>query len=369
MKRLLLLLTAAAALLLGVSCERRPLEVYDYNYARLRLDVDWDTYFTETPSGMTVMIFDSLGQHPVTTVTNNVHQAFVTLPMGFYQAVVFNQSFDEFGSMHFENTGLHELIAARSTNIVTHESADWDRGVTYMREPEAIGVAIDTFSVTPAMLTENITLHPWTRSVPEPQGDGLYVVRDSVYPMTSTLYIRVLIRGMQNMRAVEGSISGMADGFLLSQIWRTEQTGTLLLDNWRTNQVSDDGTEGWITTSTPTFGLPHGKELEAQRYDEDNVITLHFTLRDGTTRDFRYNVGKYIKYRNEGHLVDANGNLIATLAISAHAQVVLDLELVIEAPLFDVPVLPDVQPSGGGGGGFDAHVDEWEDGGTIDIGF
>ena len=29
-------------------CERRPLEVYYHNIARVRVDVDWDTYFVPT---------------------------------------------------------------------------------------------------------------------------------------------------------------------------------------------------------------------------------------------------------------------------------------------------------------------------------
>lgn len=349
------------------SCDRRLLEEYDYNYAQVRIDVDWDSYFTETPSGMTVMLFDADGRNPNTSITNNIRSTTFTLGSGHYQTVIFNQSFDEFGSLRFEQTDDHKLIAARSTNIVTRENGQWDQGVVYMREPEAIGVAIDTFSITRDMLSQYITLHPHqpiTRSIPEMSGDGTYVVRDTVYPMTSKLYIRVHVKGLQNLRAIEGSISGMANGFYLSQLWRTRETGTLLLDNWESSKESSDGTVGWLNTVTPTFGLPHGKELEAQRDNTDNVIILHITLRDGSTRDYSFNVGKDIKYRNEEKLINEYGELIAGLTLTAHAEVILDLDLEL---IIDIE-LPDVEPSSDGGGGFDAHVDEWEDGGTIDIG-
>ena len=350
---------ALLALLTIVACDRRLIEEYEYNYAHVRINVDWESYFTERPTGMTVMLFDSTGHNPNTSVTNNIHTTTFTLGPGRYQLLIFNQSFDEFGSKRFEQTVSYDSIAARATNVTTHENEDWDRGVVYMREPEPIGVALDTFTISREMLNDYITIYPHqpiTRSIVEEEDDGYYAVKDTAYLMTSTLYIYVLIKGMNNMRSVEGSITGMADGFRLGQIYRTQETATLLLDNWQTNQVSPDGREGWITTHLPTFGLPHGKETAESRKEEDNVITLHFTLRDGSTRDFTYNVGKYVKYRLEsGHYV-------------SRTTLELDLELIIEAPLFDVPELPDVTPSEGGGGGFDAHVDDWDDGGTIDIG-
>ena len=45
----------------------------------------------------------------------------------------------------------------------------------------------------------------------------------------------------------------------------------------------------------------------------------------------------------------------------------LELDLVLEAPLIDEPLLPNVTPDNQGSG-FDAEVQPWEDGGTIDVG-
>ena len=48
---------AIALVLVLTGCYRRPLEVYYHNVARVRVNVDWETYFGEKPSGMTMLLY------------------------------------------------------------------------------------------------------------------------------------------------------------------------------------------------------------------------------------------------------------------------------------------------------------------------
>ena len=107
----------------------------------------------------------------------------------------------------------------------------------------------------------------------------------------------------------------------------------------------------------PNVPLPDDKVVLANRDPKDNRIVLCFTLVDGTTRLFAYDVARFIHYRQ----IDETQPLRDRYAMS------LDLDLVLQAPLIDEPDLPDVKPDSKGDG-FDAEVQPWEDGGTIDVG-
>jgi len=94
-------------------------------------------------------------------------------------------------------------------------------------------------------------------------------------------------------------------------------------------------------------------------------MKLNFTLRDGSEKTFLFNVGKlihYVKYE-PNYMVYEPGSVLT------QEDVVRELEIVLDLPYIgddDVIVLPDVEYSEKAGG-FDAIVEPWEDGGTIDI--
>ena len=107
-----------------------------------------------------------------------------------------------------------------------------------------------------------------------------------------------------------------------------------------------------------TFGLPHGRELLKDRVPESNYIMLHFTLLDGRTVDFAYQVGKNIRYEGDD----------GTLQYFYQADVALQLDLEIDYPYYDdgdVPILPYSQPEGTGQ--FDADVEDWGDDENVDV--
>ena len=344
---------------LFAGCELRDLESYYESVAGMHIAIDW-SHFSERPSGMTLLFSKDGDEVTRTVVTNNVDNVDVYLTPGTYYMTMMNQSFDEFGSMHFEQTKSHNLVTVRA-NPLLQTRGEQDEA-NYMQAPEPIAVTSDTIVITDDMVSRRYVFADY-RNRDVKVDTTHYDTKETPMPMTTTLNIQVRVKGINNLRAVEGYINGMADGFLLSQVWRTETTGTLLLDQWKAKFDHEDNGLGWITTSIPTFGLPHGKEIEWQRTETDNVILLRFTLIDGTTREFTYNVGKFIKYRGD------IGDIIA------RTDLTLELLLVIDADTgrtgeggedFPFPELPDVE-NDGNGGAFEAFVDEWEDGGDISV--
>ena len=180
------------------------------------------------------------------------------------------------------------------------------------------------------------------------------------------------------MRSMTGNISGMADGFYLSQVWRTTDERYMLFetDKWSPFVEDDqDDNTGYMFYTMPVFGLPHGKEYLSQRTEDNNVLKLHVVLRDGSSLDFIYDVGKIIRYRGLDEQVatrlmnTTRADLDTSIDIDTTILLDLQLDLVINIDTVDnIPELPDVDPEPPTTSGIDAQVDPWEDGGTVDVG-
>ena len=345
---------------LFAACDRYDIELYYTGKAYVRVNVDWQTRFGETPTGMTIMLAKDGDSITFTDISNFVDYYDLELEPGTYKMLIFNRTPGEFGSMRFSQMKSFNDAFAYAQQL--QRTTDfWDVNVSYLREPEHIGCVVDTFTVLQEMTDGNFRFVLW-KDKKEDLRETL-TLDEVVDPMTTDLFVRVKIIGYKYMGNIIGNISGLADGFLLSQAWRRTQTGYHLLDNWTSAPApaeSDSVTSvGYISTHINTFGLPRGRELLSQRDSTSNVLSLCFTLIDGTQHVFRYPVGKHIKYR----MADENGYFSKT-------DVTLELDLLLEAPFFkdlEVPNLPYAQPTGTGA--FDAEVADWGDEENIDVPF
>jgi len=353
-------------MLLLPSCNRYELELYYDGKADIEITYDWLSQYGEKPEGMTLMLANNGDSMRIYPPTHNVDKTTdLRLGAGHYLLTVMNKSFGEYSTVNFYNRNSHQNISAKSKTYYIQGNSQWDSGRTYLEEPEKMGVAVDTFDVSTVI--DSLIFYDY-RDQASP--DTIHVRRHEVIqPMTTTLYVRVMVRGFSYMRSMEGYITGMADGFYLSQRWRTKEVGTLKLANWsqdveytkkQRSQRSEDADRnvGWMVCSVETFGLPHGRELLKDRTPESNYIKLHFTLLDGRTIDFDYNVGKDIRYVGDD----------GTMQAFYQTDVALELNLIIDAPFYnedEVPLLPYSQPEGSGQ--FDAEVQDWGDDENIDI--
>lgn len=370
------LFTALIVLLALTSCKREPLELYYTGKAQVDIDVDWTTRFTDNPkdiTGMTVIIAKLESDSIIySDVTNDIFRyEELELAPGNYKLLIFNEYINGFGSMYFgERRNFNKFFAYAHQQPRTTDF--WDVNVSYMKEPEAIGCAVDTFTVLPEMADGEPRFVYYKDYIPT-EFEGVHL-KEIIDPMTTEMFIRVRVLGIKYMQSVIGSISGMANGFLLTQAWRRSEPGVHLLENWKISDVTYENGDtlksvGYVTTTIRTFGLPHGRELDSQRDSTSNLLSLCFTLIDGTQHVFRYPVGKMIKYRTtEAQSRRAGEKNNDDMSYFAKTDVTLELDLIVDAPFYEdeeVPNLPYAQPKGTGA--FDAEVEEWGDDEVVDV--
>ena len=356
------LLCLAFVATLCASCERRPLEVMLGVDVRVRLVVDWDTnyvaIYNQHPNGMTVIVWGSDGS-PARVTSVNGTTVDLSLPPDTYHLIVHNETPQDFAYQTFHDYHDYHAMAMRSNRFSSVRA--WDAHIDdYVQYPDPVGVTAAQFVVTDEMVGNDTIIFVWYDEWVHHGFDHykvptrVYTIPEVAWPMTVNLAIRAKVRRPQSIASIEGAISGMAEGFYLSRVHRTSETGTLRLVNdnslhWslETRGEPQDST-GYIHFTIPSFGLPLGRELLEQRRDSDNMLALHFTLTDGTVVDTTYAVGRQIRYITpEGREAEIR-----------YRQDLYNLRL--ELDLSDEVVLP---PSDGGDGnaGFDADVDRWDD--------
>ncbi len=346
------------------SCYREPLELYYDGKADAMITYDWMSKYGYRPDGMTLMLAKDSDLISTYDVTHNIDLTSMRANSGTYLLTVMNKTFGEYSTVSFYNRNSHNDIHVKSKTYYVQSEQIWDNGRTYLEQPEKMGVGIDTFKVSNVI--DSLIFYDYRD---EATPDTIHLKRHVVIePMTTTLKVRVKVRGISYMRSMEGYVTGMADGFYLNQRWRTKEVGTIKLENWtrdteyeKARRRADEDPEenvGWMLCNVETFGLPHGRELLKDRVPESNYIMLHFTLLDGRTVDFAYHVGKNIRYEGDD----------GTLELFYQADVALELDLVIDAPFYEneeVPIMPYSQPEGSGQ--FDAEVQPWGDDENVDV--
>lgn len=361
-----------AVVLLTASCERRPLEVLVDNAVRVRVVVKWKVNFVavyneEHPTGMTVRIWDSSDKVVFEESTNNDY-IYASLVPGTYRMMIYNETAGDYaeGGMSFFDYNDYDKMTLRS-NQYTRASGRLAAGLIHIMAPASprIGVALDTIEVTPNMVMQDTLIF---MNFEDYKANGyqstheyekLFEVAEEPWPMTIDMHIKLRVKHHRSLRSVECSLSGMADGFYLSRIVRTRETGSLWFSPdytlWKREPYGDDADETeMVYTQVASFGLPEGKELLSERNEDDNVLSLRLTLTDGSQYDLSYNVGKVIEYVTP----ESKERRIRTW------QDLQDLQLVIDLPdLIDLPI---VNPEGSGAG-FDAYVDDWDDGGAFNF--
>ena len=359
------------------SCDREPIELYKAGDSKVVIGYDWTYYNGPLPNGIFVMyahngdsITQSYATHDLSGETNE------QMPNGAYKQLVMTNTFQEYlGNMRFFDIDDFEKIRAVSNTYNITDMNAWDTGRQYMKEPMYIGVAVDSFDVK--MDNDGLVFYEYDK---DGDVDTLHQERqDTIRSMVTTLTIRVKVRGINYINSpelggVDGYITNLANGFFLSQQWRTSEVGDIKLDHWRFDGYEEDPAAGsrraekeseneykvgWIATDIQIFGLPHGQELLCQRTENSNYMKLHFTRINGETIDFDYNVGKMVHYEGD----DGTLNLSFELT-----DVALQLDLEIDANTVgedDVPTIPYTQPSGTGA--FDAEVEPWGNEENVDV--
>ena len=323
---------AAVALLALVmtNCERRDLWVYGDQFKQVLLNVDWRNYMRDKqlypyepdPSGMTVWFYPSDGRKSYRTTTGEVRHLETYLSADNYRAVVIDYSPEEYGRQEFvgmdwANTakvksGRHSYQPAGEVQLFGPGCYAGTPALTEI-EPSS---GLYTVSFDPQQIASDTTDMVITSGkYPD------YIPYDEMEEYQSTLVkqeynsepkllpwhmrIRVYVKGIYYMYKVEGSIAGLADGYMLALGHTSDEPCVQYLENWEAYQTGDN--VGYIALTFDTWGLrnsmwPTGgpyPQISSAAKPEDVRLNLKFTLRDRqTTVYYRFDVGDLVRVFN-----------------------------------------------------------------------
>lgn len=306
------------------SCERR--ELIYYSTAEVTLTADWSraNLDYEESYGATVIFYPHDGSAPRVVLMGDRTYETARLPVGKYDAILFNRSFDDFGNIAFRGRETLATFEAYSTKVET-KTVGQTKGTKETREiitapPERIASAVlRDFEVTEGMLGNY---------------DGAATTRDIVDKLhftpseqTHSLPVRVSIRGVKNIRNAKCTVSGVSGSFFLGS--GVPGNTTLTQEFGLGKPVLDAGsiTDGYMESTVNIFGLdkeaPHEIRITALLVDGSTVVE---------------------QIISESHITEKeDGNGAIYFYIEATAP----------------EVIPDVKEEGSTDSSFDASVDDW----------
>ncbi len=339
---------AVVLLLLLCGCNRRELTYEYYPYCDVTLFADWSAS-SVSPTGMSVYCFPQDGSTPLLITTNNVRRTHLPLREGVYDILLFNQSVNEFGTLSFAGmdgfatAGVH---AAPFGTATLHTTSKGDESLS--EQPEQLAVARHTCFEVTAEMVEASALYRDDRYHPTDTTHYSLTLTPQDVVMDGIILVRV--HGIQNLRSLTASFSGLASGIRLADDSPLPATATHPIDSWQKSVDDGDYTKGTLRATYTTFGLPADA---ATLKPEDLILSLSVLLVDDETVINReYPVGDLIK------VISTRGGPATELA--------LYLEIGITSG-FPPLELPDVKPSGSTDSGFGVDVDGWGDDEQIDV--
>ena len=339
------LVLAFSVLTAALSCDHKELCYYHPHTAPVRVNVDWSLFPMDTPTGMTAFAFPFMYDDGriFKFVSHNIHNITLDLEAGFFNTLVFNQDESEYGTIEFFNLEDYQkaearIVPTKSTNWYTTKLPD----TKVYSEPEWLAVGfVENIEVTEEMV--KIAEEEFLANRKEQITRASKTINDlaTVYPISVTKQIqfKILCEGLYNLRSVRASIDGLAEGCVLYTRETTSGLVTHTIEEWEVNEFPYDIVSGHLESKLCTFGIPAGHKGNPY----ENILSLHLLLVDNkTVVDYDFPVGDIL-----AQFKDLDG-------MDGQIQNVL-VELTIPERL------PDVEPVGGVGGGFDVTVDDWGD--------
>ena len=402
-KNIFRLLALLLMLVAAFGCERRPLEAMYSATVRTIVRCTWEVAVTtnvdvnvdvdvdvdvqtelnelglggevEKPTGVTLYFFRD-GKYHSQITTSNVDSVEVQLEPGRYRMYMISQSPEEYWRMEFEdmtsfNSAATTLREATGMSWAARKSDD----EVVVENPEVLFAGVsDEFEITAQMTDDyqyyytNLTKlrrasQNNTKGDDDTKGGTKsdeelyfeervehYTIRIPIVAtnIVSQLWVTIYAGNADVLQSVRASTSGMARTFELTQNTTAGEQAIQVLREWKLT-MDDTGTRvGHVDGLITTFGLPNGEMPSAQRDSALNVSAL--LIDNSTIADYTFDVGDKIQklkpFPGYRHLYRLVFGAVDQPAIT----------------------LPDVKPDpGGGGGGFVANVEDWEDEQNVDL--
>lgn len=376
------ILYLAVLTLLTTSCVRRELTYEYFPTIDVIINVHW-VDMSETPTGMSIYCYPEDGGSPTTKQTNNVSSTSISLGVGKYKVLVFNQIPSEFTTVDFVGLDSYETaeINAVSTKSTWYESKADDE--TLVIEPDEIAVAtyhdleISQEEID-AMLDEYMIYKSKSKSKGsddyEDEDDVdfdevfTYNIEIDVYPavVVRTTRVTVEVDGVNNLGLIRSTLHGMASGYNISeQISHSDYT-THLLETWSISKDASDNTHGSIVTYFNSFGLPE-TTTTTRTVDESWGGTLYLEM---MLLNSEVVTSEHLLYDKVTLLTDVDST--TNKSGDDEEETYDDSDVDISIDIYGEVTLPDVEiPEGetGSSGGFDVSVGGWDSEEKIEIEF
>lgn len=311
--------------LTSVSCSTFTMNKTTLFKANVVVEVDWSSFDKEKPTGMTVLAYPYKGGIPAKVISNNIRFADIQLQEGLHHVVAFNQIPEDFGTLAFDIYTSYN--SARVYSLTSN--SEWYKGIQVARDVEWFATSTDqAVSITSEMVSTS--RNEYVQNAQEKTEHLVSIIKP--LNVVKDVYVKVNIDGIENVRAVKATVSGLAAGYSFSNEAPLAGTVTHECDNWRICHDDYDYTKGYVLGKIRCFGLPSGHS----KLPESNKVRLTLLLQDGQTyMDYAFEVGDMLNADQESGRVQ------------------------FEFSLGDA--IPDVEHVDGGNSGFNATVGGWND--------
>lgn len=336
---------------------------YHPHTAPVKVNVDWNHFrHLEKPTGMTSYVWaDNSDQKIARFVSHNLNYITLDLLEGYYHAFVFNQSESEYSTIEFHN--LDDFYKAEA-RVIEVKSSWYSTKLPESKvgaEPEWLAIdCVQNIEVSEEMVAKAEA--EYLATLPEAQRQQKYnekntkaptKTQNEVGPLVPTSIIKnvdifIHLENLPYLRSALGALEDMAEGCYISTRTPTENLVTHTIGSWEviyhtTESGSVDMMKGALKATLSTFGLPAGHSGKP----EDNNLYIKLLLVDNETiLEHDFPIGDILADLNDynGTQLDGNGKPIWP-----------------EIHVYFPEPLPEVEPVGGGNGGFDVGVDGWGD--------
>lgn len=367
MKRLMLIM--ALALLLA-SCVRREL-TYSYNpTVEVVVRTDWSN-MDEVPTGMTLYCYSEAGGSPSVVQTNNIDSVVLNLGVGSYRLLVFNQTPSDFSSVSFSGLDSYDTAEVYATTTKSNWYTSKSDESLVNNPTEIAASTFESIVIEQEVIDEVLGLR---EKYPDIDLDTYITINLKPKVVVKTTKVTVAVDGVHNLRSVRASLYGMATGYHFADQMSHSDRVTHLLESW-SQRIYVDPTQGEVIAYFTCFGIPETTTTTRANVEEwDGMIYLDALLVDDSTIvsfDFEL-AGRTTIVDDEPSENSSSVSSNATAKAdddsadddTDYSDVDADIDIQLGFNLVDDDdpiVLPDVDPTDAGEGGFSAEVEDWGD--------
>lgn len=295
---------------LFAACERREL-TYPHE-TEITITADWSKAGLsehEAQYGATAVFYPAEGGAPVTVLMGDRDRKTARLKKGRYHVVLFNRSFDDFGSIAFRGMEGHHTLEAYAKNA---QNRGVDSGKVATDSPDELAAAcVENFEVDGKSCRLDFTPRKLTREI------------------TATINIK----GLNNIRTATCTLGGVSESVFVASGMPSERTMMQHFELGNPVYLPGSQTEGTLSATFSVFGfdesLTHDVQFKALLVDGKTEFSEEL-------KDMKVNVKE-----------DGEGLVHITIEVACKETV------------------PSVRPEGSSG--MDADVDGWDEEENKDI--